>query len=205
MLNQRSCRACGVARRSTIVWRNCSEGTLTGVLDVSTGVPSYRKVMQAQQQTESQRESLSNNITTHGRSKVKLHRVKPGDPQSLRHLGFTLIELCIVVVIVAILAAVAIPSYQKYVRDSRRQEAQQGLLTLSLLMERSFARAGSYPIALPSADLPTAYYTFSLDASSSSATSFKIQAAPTGAQSGDSCGTMTLNQAGQKTPANCWR
>ena len=135
---------------------------------------------------------------------MTLHRVKSADPQPLRQLGFTLIELCIVVVIVAILAAVAIPSYQKYVRDSRRQEAQQGLLTLSLLMERSFARAGSYPNTLPSTDLPTAYYSFSLDASSS-ATSFKIQAAPTGAQSGDSCGTMTLNQAGQKTPANCWR
>lgn len=100
------------------------------------------------------------------------------------------------VVIVAISAAVAIPSYQKYVRDSRRQEAQQGLLTLSLLMERSFARAGSYPNTLPSTDLPTAYYSFSLGASSS-ASSFTIQAAPTGAQSGDSCGTMTLNQPGK--------
>lgn len=127
-----------------------------------------------------------------------------GAHQPLRQLGFTLIELSIVVVIVAILAAVAIPSYQKYVRDSRRQEAQQGLLTLSLLMERRFARAGSYPNALPSADLPTSYYSFSLDASSSVST-FKIQAAPIGSQSGDSCGTMTLNQAGQKTPANCWR
>ena len=135
---------------------------------------------------------------------MKLYRVKRADPQPLRHLGFTLIELCIVVVIVAILAAVAIPSYQKYVRDSRRQEAQQGLLTLSLLMERSFARAGIYPNTLPSTDLPTAYYSFSLGASSSTS-SFTIQAAPTGAQSGDSCGTMTLNQAGQKTPANCWR
>jgi type IV pilus assembly protein PilE len=130
---------------------------------------------------------------------------KRGSSPPLRQLGFTLIELCIVVVIVAILAAVAIPSYQSYVKESRRQEAQQGLLTLSLLMERSFARTGSYPIAtLPSADLPTAYYSFSLDASSSVST-FKMQAAPIGSQSGDSCGTMTLNQAGQKTPANCWR
>jgi type IV pilus assembly protein PilE len=127
-----------------------------------------------------------------------------GSSPPLRQLGFTLIELCIVVVIVAILAAVAIPSYQRYVKESRRQEAQQGLLTLSLLMERSFARAGSYPNTLPSADLPTAYYAFSLDASSSVST-FKMQAAPIGSQSSDSCGTMTLNQAGQKTPANCWR
>ena len=156
------------------------------------------------QQTEFQREVLFNTIITIKRSEMTLHRVKRSGLRPLRQSGFTLIELSIVVVIVAILAAVAIPSYQKYVRDSRRQEAQQGLLTLSLLMERSFARAGSYPNALPSADLPTAYYTFSLDASSSVST-FKIQAAPTGSQSGDSCGTMTLNQAGQKTPANCWR
>ena len=135
---------------------------------------------------------------------MKLLPVNRGDPRPSRHLGFTLIELSIVVVIVAILAAVAIPSYQRYVKESRRQEAQQGLLTLSLLMERSFARAGSYPNTLPSTDLPTAYYSFSLDASSSVST-FKIQAAPIGSQSDDSCGSMTLNQAGQKTPASCWR
>lgn len=124
--------------------------------------------------------------------------------KAIRGSGFTLIELMIVVAVVAILAAVAVPGYQKFLRDSRRQEAQQGLLTLSHLMERSFARTGAYPLTLPSADLPTAYYNFSLSASSST-TAYEVQAAPTGSQSGESCGTMTINQAGVRTPASCWR
>ena len=124
--------------------------------------------------------------------------------KATRGSGFTLIELMIVVAVVAILAAVAVPGYQKYVRDSRRQQAQQGLLTLSHLMERSFARTGAYPLTLPSADLPTAYYNFSIVSPATSA-AYTLQAAPTGSQSGERCGTMTINQAGVRTPASCWR
>lgn len=59
-------------------------------------------------------------------------------------LGFTLIELMVVVVIVAIFAAVAIPSYQNYVRRANANQAEQALLNLAAQLERHKARNFSY-------------------------------------------------------------
>lgn len=117
--------------------------------------------------------------------------------------GFTLIELIIVVAIVAIIAAVALPAYQSYVRSSYRNQAQMGLETLAQLMERNYARQGSYPTTLPSADLPT-QYVFSLDASSSTST-YTLVATPQGSQRQDSCGTLSLDFTGKKLPVGCWQ
>ena len=51
----------------------------------------------------------------------------------LRVKGFTLVELMITVAIVAILAAIAIPSYNQYVLRANRAEAQGELMQLSLI------------------------------------------------------------------------
>ncbi len=117
--------------------------------------------------------------------------------------GFTLIELIIVVAIVAIIASVALPAYQSYVRSSYRNQAQMGMETLAQLMERNHARQGVYPTALPTAELPT-QYSFSLGASSSTSI-YTLVATPVGAQSKDSCGTLTLDYTGSKTPSECWQ
>jgi prepilin-type N-terminal cleavage/methylation domain-containing protein len=61
-----------------------------------------------------------------------------------KHLGFTLVELMIVVVIVAILAAVAMPIYSKYVRKSRTSEAVSNLGTIAMFEETYFSEADSY-------------------------------------------------------------
>ena|SRR5690606_23316887 len=58
--------------------------------------------------------------------------------------GFTLIELMIVVVVVAILAAIAVPSYQQYIRRGHLAQAQQEMLKLAEQLERHKAKNFSY-------------------------------------------------------------
>nr|WP_255471686.1 type IV pilin protein [Endozoicomonas sp. OPT23] len=58
--------------------------------------------------------------------------------------GFTLIEVMMVVVIIGILAAVALPSYQNYIVRSAVSDAQASLLGLANAMERHRAQTGSY-------------------------------------------------------------
>ncbi|MBN1772963.1 MAG: prepilin-type N-terminal cleavage/methylation domain-containing protein [Deltaproteobacteria bacterium] len=57
--------------------------------------------------------------------------------------GFTLVELMIVVVILGILAAIAIPLYMKFVQQSKTGEAQGNLGKIASLVEEYYARSGS--------------------------------------------------------------
>ena len=58
--------------------------------------------------------------------------------------GFTLIELLVVAAIVAILAAIAYPSYLEQVIKTRRAEGKATLNEVSQRLERCFTRFGSY-------------------------------------------------------------
>jgi type IV pilus assembly protein PilE len=60
------------------------------------------------------------------------------------HRGFTLIELMIVVAVVGVLVAVALPSYRNYVIRAARVEAQTELLELASLQEKVFLNSNSY-------------------------------------------------------------
>lgn len=62
-----------------------------------------------------------------------------------KHLGFTLIELMITVVIVAILAAIALPSYSSYIKKANVKSAQSDLVSLGLVFENYYQRNLSYP------------------------------------------------------------
>ena len=62
----------------------------------------------------------------------------------IKSSGFTLIELMVVVVIVAIFAAIAIPSYQEYVRRAVASQAQQEVQRVATLLDRHKARNFSY-------------------------------------------------------------
>lgn len=61
-----------------------------------------------------------------------------------RSLGFTLIELMVVVIIIAIFAAIAIPSYQNFIRRSTTAQAQQEIQRIVTLLERNKSRNFNY-------------------------------------------------------------
>ena len=117
------------------------------------------------------------------------------------HKGFTLIELMIVVAIVAILAAIALPSYNEYIRRGHRAEARAALLQGAQWMERAATATGTYPAAFPATltTVPSGRYAISAaspPASAASGTAFTLTAAPQGGQTGDKCGSYTLTHNG---------
>lgn len=136
-----------------------------------------------------------------------------------RHSGFTLIELLIVMAIIAILVAIALPSYQNYVLQSHRTAAIDALQELASREATYYSANNIYTTSLItlgySADpmpIPNGgngqYYAMSVTSLNDD---FTAQAAPNGTQVNDSCGTFQLNGLGQKTmiggtnPANiCW-
>lgn len=126
-----------------------------------------------------------------------------------RSRGFTLLELMIAVVIVGILAAVAIPSYQSYVIRGKRAAAQAEMLDIAnreqqyFLAERSYAdkttlEAAGYGLSTEVAR----NYTYTITVTSTGVPSYTITFTPTGSQASD--GALSLNSAGVKSPANKW-
>ena len=61
-----------------------------------------------------------------------------------RTYGFTLIEIMITVVIIGILAAIAYPSYTKYMRQTKRSDAQIALTEIAARQEKFFAQCATY-------------------------------------------------------------
>lgn len=105
----------------------------------------------------------------------------------------------IVVTVIGILASIAIPSYQEYVRRGYRAEARAGLLQAAQWMERAMTATGVYPTAaeLGSTALVTVPSgTYGIAASARTNATYTLTATARNSQVGDKCGNFTLGHDG---------
>ncbi len=150
-------------------------------------------------------------------SHAKPHRPKTGH-------GFTLIEVMIVVAIIGILAAIALPSYRESVAKSRRADAQRALMEAEQYMRRYFSARDTFegvtlPASMAVSPRPgtdgsgTAAYNIQLiegvgggtvvtTTTAASASTFTLRATRTGNMTGDRCGDLTVTNTGRKSLSN---
>lgn len=126
--------------------------------------------------------------------------------------GFTLTELVIVLAIVGILLAIAIPSYQQYVLRSRRAEALEALLALEQRQQRYYLFHNAFSAQTASLGLSTATATglYSLAINSASAGGYLATATASGTQQSDTgCTVLTIRvdsvaSGSTLAPTGCW-
>ena len=131
--------------------------------------------------------------------------------------GFTMVELMVVVAIIAILAAFAVPNYLRYGIRARRSDGQQALQRMASAQERYYSTNNAYAKTLTllnwgQTTSEKQYYTLSLDAATTSSTQFTAVATPVagGPQAKDDCKALSITNTGLKaatgstTNGTCW-
>lgn len=127
--------------------------------------------------------------------------------------GFSLLELIIVVLISAILLLIAVPSYQSYIRKSRRIDGIQAIQAIRLIEEKYRASNPQYGTLeqIAGAEQSTGGY-YNLSVTDISAFGYTIKAAAEGDQindqeDGTACNELSFfvnNTVETKTPLECW-
>lgn len=139
-----------------------------------------------------------------------------------RNRGFTLVELIVAMVILATLAAIAIPSYNQYVLKSHRTEAKTALMDAASLEERYFSSINQYTgngtqlgyaVAAPPIPVGTGYYVISninvqpalpptAGVPGGTPATFTITAVPAAGSmqvNDTACASFTIDSTGQQT------
>ncbi len=128
--------------------------------------------------------------------------------------GFTLIELMIVVAIIGILAAIAIPMYSDYVTRSRRADGQAKLMQVAQDLERCYTQYSAYNHAscsvLASGAVMAEQGFYEITADMPNGSTFTLSATPQLEQADDTdCETLTLTHLGEQSATgpdkdSCW-
>lgn len=128
-------------------------------------------------------------------------------------LGFSLIELLIVLTVISILSLISYPLYNGYIIRTHRIYMAATLLDAAVRMEKYYALHSTYDgattkILLIDETPYKKYYNLQITPAGDL---YTLKAIPTGQQAKDiSCGSLTINQAGNKTVSGtdggtrCW-
>ena len=129
--------------------------------------------------------------------------------------GTTFVELIVAIVIVAILAAIAVPSYRQYLLRGNRAQAKQFLEDMANRQEQYFldrktyaAQIGSGGLGMAAPESTSGLYTFAIATNvdclgqAFPMPGYTLAATATGSQSAD--GTLCLDSANQRVPSGKW-
>ena len=124
-----------------------------------------------------------------------------------RNAGVTLLELMIVVVVIALLTTMAVPTYTGFVQRSHRSEAREALSDLAARQEQFFLNNKYYATTTTALGQPalTERGLYAITIPNVTTVTYTVRATAQPPQDQDSeCATMAITSTGVRTPNNCW-